>query len=92
MTDHPSTYSADDTFRDGVQWDDRASLHIAHDGQGIFDSMKGLRRGSLAELVAQVASMPAEERGKYVIQKAGDHKLGSAEIMALASRDDFPLK
>jgi hypothetical protein len=34
--------------------------------------------------------MPEDERGNYVIQKAGDRRFEIGEIMALAARDDFP--
>ena len=89
---HPSTFKAVRTHTGGIEWDDHASVHLKQDGQGLFDMFKGLHRGTLAEMVALVARMPADERSKYVIQKAGDHKLGTSEIMALAQRDDFPLK
>ena len=87
---HPSTIKAVRTHSDGIEWDDHASLHLKDDGQGLFDGLKGLERGTLAELVALVSRMPEEERGKYVIQKAGDHQLSTGEIMALAAREDFP--
>ena len=90
MTDHPSTFRAAETGSSGTDWDDRAAIHRRGDGQGLLDGMKALNRGTLAEMVAMVASMPEGERGDYVIQKAGDHKLGTAEIMALAAREDFP--
>ena len=90
MTDHPSTYKAVRTHQEGVQWDDRASLHEVDDGQGVLDGAKGLRSGTLAEMVAQVMAYPPERRGDFVIQKAGDHRLKRAEIEALAARDDFP--
>ena len=90
MTDHPTTFKAEDTHREGVDWDDRAEIHLADDGQGILDGAKGLRGGTLAELVSQIMAYPPEDRGKYVIQKAGDHQLGRPEIEALAARDDFP--
>lgn len=90
MTDHPSTFKAAETHQEGIQWDDRASIHTAHDGQGILDGAKGLRRGTLAEMVAEVMAYPPERRGDFVIQKAGDHKLERAEIEALAARSDFP--
>ncbi|WP_338446285.1 hypothetical protein V5F89_00325 [Pelagerythrobacter marensis] len=90
MTDHPSTYKAAKTHEKGVQWDDRASIHEADDGQGLLDGAKGLRSGTLAEMVAQVMAYPPEQRGGFVIQKAGDHRLERAEIEALAARDDFP--
>ncbi|MXP43459.1 hypothetical protein [Allopontixanthobacter sediminis] len=90
MTDHPSTYHADPENVGRIDWDDRASLHRKDDGHGVLDSAKGLRRGTLAELVRHVQLLPEEERQKYVIQKAGDHRLGTAEIEALAAREDFP--
>jgi len=90
MTDHPSTYKAVRTHQEGGQWDDRASIHEADDGQGVLDGAKGLRSGTLAEMVAQVMAYPPERRGDFVIQKAGDHRLKRAEIEALAARDDFP--
>ena len=90
MTDHPSTFKGEDTHREGVQWDDRAEIHSAEDGQGILDGGKGLRGGTLAQMVSQVMADPPAERGRFVIQKAGDHRLDLAEIEALAARDDFP--
>ena len=90
MTDHPSTYRAADTHSGGIDWDDRAAIHRREDGQGLLDGMKALNRGPLAEMVQMIADMPESERGDYVIQKAGDHKLDTAEIMALAEREDFP--
>lgn len=90
MTDHPSTYNAAVTHDEGVQWDDRASIHLADDGQGVLDIAKGLRSGTLAEMIAQVMAYPAAERRKYVIQKMGDHRLEQTEIEALAARPDFP--
>jgi hypothetical protein len=90
MTDHPSTFKGEDTHREGVQWDDRAEIHSAEDGQGILDGGKGLRGGTLAQMIAQVMAYPPAERGRFVNQKAGDHRLDLAEIEALAARDDFP--
>ena len=88
MTDHPSTYSADETHREGIQWDDRASIHKKDDGQGLFDAMKGLHRGSFAEMVRMLAAMP--DRDEFVIQKAGDRAFSAAEAVELSKRDDFP--
>ena len=90
MTDHPSSFKAEDTYREGIQWDDRASLHLADDGEGLLDGAKGLRSGTLAELVNQVMAYPPEERARFVIEKAGDRRLTHAEIEALAKRPDFP--
>ena len=89
MTDHPSTFQGEG-IPGGIDWDDHATIHKKDDGQGLLDAMKGLYSGTLAEMVAMVAAMPEAERGNFVIQKAGDHKLEQGEIMALAHRDDFP--
>lgn len=89
---HPSTFRGPSTHSEGIAWDDHASVHKKGDGGGVFDSMKGLHRGTLAEMVALVSHMPEDERGDFVIQKAGDHRLEIGEIMALAQRADFPLR
>jgi hypothetical protein len=89
MTDHPTTFRAEPTSQ-GIDWDDRASIHRKDDGDGLLDAFKGLHRGSLAEMVRLIRNMPEENRGDFVIQKAGDRKLEPDEIMALAEREDFP--
>jgi len=92
MADHPSTFNATETHHAGVEWDDRAALHRADDGQGLLDGGKGLRDGTLAEMVHHVMMLPKGDQEKYVIQKKGDHRLKIAEIRALASREDYPHK
>ena len=73
-----------------VEWDDHSELHRKDDGGGVFSGFKTIRSGSLAELVAFVASLPDDEQGDYELVKSGDHRLSLSEIMALASRSDFP--
>ncbi len=73
-----------------IDWDAYCSLHKADDGGGLLDAAKIIRRGSLAELVRFVMLLPEKERSEYVIEKAGDHRLGFGEIAALARRDDLP--
>lgn len=90
MTDHPSTFHADPENVGKIDWDDRASLHRMDDEHGVLDGAKGLRRGTLAELVQHIMLLDEEDRSKYAIQKAGDHRLQLAEIEALAAREDFP--
>lgn len=90
MTDHPSTFNAEDTYRPGIQWDDRASLHRTDDGGGLLDKSKGLRDGTFADLVRHMMLLPEEERGKYYIDKAGDRKFSASEVTALADHPDFP--
>lgn len=92
MSDHPSTLRGDPATSGGIEWTDGASVHWRGDGEsgGVFDAFKALHRGTLAEMVALVSTMPADKRGDYVIQKAGDRRLEIGEIMALAARSDFP--
>ena len=90
MTDHPSTFRAADTDPDGIDWDDGATIHRRDDGHGVLDAMKAINRGTLAEMVQMIADMPEDQRNEYVIQKVGDRRYETAEIMALASRSDFP--
>ncbi len=92
MTDHPSTYNAEDTYREGIQWDDRASLHRVDDGGGLLDKSKGLRDGTFADLVKHRMLLPEDERSKYYIDKAGDRKFQAKEVTALAQLDDYPHK
>ena len=90
MTDHPSTFRAEDTHRPGIQWDDRASIHATDDGGGVLDGAKGLRSGTFAEMIGQVMAYPEGERGRFYIEKAGDREYHAPEIEALAAREDFP--
>jgi len=73
-----------------VDWGAYSTLHSADDGGGLLDAAKIIRRGTLAEMVSFVMMLPEKKRREYVIEKAGDHRLGYAEISALASRDDCP--
>ena len=90
MTDHPSTYKGR-TLKSGEhQWDDRASLHSADDGSGVFDSMKALRRGTFAEMIRHIALLPEEDRSQYVIEKSGDRTYSADEAIELSQHEDFP--
>lgn len=90
MPDHPTTFRAEPGDSSEVAWQDMASIRRREDGGGVLHAMKTIHRGTLAEMVAMIRNMPAEERGEFVIQKAGDRVLGPGEIMALAERKDFP--
>lgn len=90
MTDHPSTFRGENTYRDGIQWDDRATLHLTGQGDGVLSGATSLRSGSFAELIRFVENLPAGDRVKYYIEKAGDREYHAAEIADLAARKDFP--
>ncbi|RDC60107.1 hypothetical protein HME9302_01306 [Alteripontixanthobacter maritimus] len=92
MSDHPSTFGGGTTGKtgDNIAWNDRAALHRADDGDGIFDGAKALSRGTFADMIRHVMTLPEADRDTYVIEKAGDREYRAAEIAALAARPDFP--
>ncbi len=90
MSDHPSTFHADPEHNGQVEWDDRASLHRADDGDGMLYGISALARGTFAEMIRRLALMPEEKRAQYLIEKAGDRKYTAAEAMELSRRADFP--
>ena len=90
MTDHPSTYKGPESHSNGIQWEDRASLHRKDDNDGVLDAAKGLRSGSFSELVQHMMLLPEEERSDYYIERLGDREYHADEITEVASRPDFP--
>lgn len=90
MVDHPSTFRAEDTHSEDIEWEDRAALHLADHADGLLQGLQAVRRGSFAELIAQMMAMSEDERRKYVIEKAGDREFGPDEVAELAARPDFP--
>ncbi len=87
---NPSTFKAEPNASSGPGWDDRASLHRSNDGGGLLSDLKAVRHGNLSDLIRFVLSLPEDEQSQYVIEKAGDHRLGIGEILALSRRPDFP--
>ena len=90
MTDHPSTFSGEPTKSGELAWDDRASVHAADDGGGVFDGAKALRRGTFAEMIRHIVMLPEDKRDGYVIEKAGDRQYSAAEAIALSEHESFP--
>ena len=90
MSDHPSTYKGDPENTGAFAWDDRAELHRADDGDGLFDGAKTLKSGTFAEIVRHVMLLPEAEREKYVVKKAGDRIYSAEEVKGLAQRPDYP--
>lgn len=87
---NPSTFKAEPNPGAGPNWDDHASLHRSNDGGGVLTELKAVRQGRLADLVRFVTHLPEADQSHYVIEKAGDHRLGIGEILALSRRPDFP--
>ena len=90
MSDHPSTYEGTPEKSGAMAWNDRAALHRKDDGDGIFDGANALNRGTFAEMIRHIVRLPEDERGKYVIEKAGDREYSADEAAMLSKRDDFP--
>ena len=90
MSDHPSTFKGNPANTGAIAWDDRAELHRADDGDGLFDGAKTLKSGSFAEIIRHLMLLPENERSKYVIEKAGDREYTASEAADLYARQDFP--
>lgn len=94
MSENPTTTQAEPTSGTTAStgWNDSAELHKCEDGGGLFNRLKTIRRGTLAELIAFVMDMPDDQQDDYAIQKDGDHRLSIGEIRRLSRRDDFPVR
>lgn len=94
MAMNPSPFGTADNLGNTIEWDDGATVHKTEAGKegGIISGFSVLHRGSFAEMVRLVSLLPADRRSGYYIEKAGDRRFSLEEILALASRDDFPLK
>jgi hypothetical protein len=90
MADHPSTYDGTPEKSGTFAWEDRAALHAKDDGDGVLDGANALRRGTFADMIRHLMSLPESERRDYVIEKAGDREYTAAEAADLYARDDFP--
>ena len=44
----------------------------------------------LADLIRYIALLPAAEQGQYVVERSGDHRLTTEEVLELYARADFP--
>lgn len=76
-----------------VDWNAPAKLIERTDGGSeLYFDFRTLAAGTLAELVAQVAMMPASDASRLLIDCAGSGMLTVADIRALAERDDYPRK
>ncbi len=90
MSDIPTTIDGEPGRSASAGWNDAAELHKCEDGGGLFHRFKTIRRGTLAELISFVLSMPDDQQSDYAIQKEGDHQLRIGEIRHLSRRADFP--
>jgi len=73
-----------------VNWDDFSELHAKDDGGGLLYSFKAIRQGKFAELIRFVASLPEEERNRYIIEKSHGRTYSATEAVMLSRRPDFP--
>ena len=92
MSENPTTIQGESALPNSTHWNDAAELHKCEDGGGLFHRLKTIRRGTLAELISFVMSMPDDQQDDYAIQKEGDHQLRIGEIRTLSRRADFPAR
>ena len=90
MTDHPSTFNGETIATGAIAWDDRASLVSAGADTPHGEGGATLLRGSFAEMIRHITHLPAADRSRYVVRKAGDRTYTADEAMALASEPGFP--
>ena len=88
MSDHPASFNH--AHDNALDWDSHATIHLTADDGGLFGGFTAIHRGTLAQMVAMILGLPEDEWGNYAVQKAGDHRLSMGEVIALASRSDFP--
>ncbi len=90
MTDHPATCQGDSETSGETAWDDRAAIVPARQDAQLSGGGIPLLSGTFAEMIRHLAQLPEDDRGGYVIAKAGDRSYTAGEAMALALRPDFP--
>lgn len=90
MSDSPTTFQGEPGGVPGIGWNDAAELHKCEDGGGLFHRFLTIRRGTVAELIRFVMSLPEDDQPNYAIDKSGDHRLNIGEIRTLHRRADFP--
>jgi hypothetical protein len=74
-----------------IDWSAQAALIERDDGGSeMYFEFRTLAKGTLAELVAHVASLAPEERARLVLDRGPEGTLAVQEILALAARPDFP--
>lgn len=93
MAHNPTTF-AGEPGGDRIDWDDAATLHHRDASlsatAGLLHDFTASRRSTFADLVRYVANLAPEERGQYMIERAGDREYAPHEIVALYQRPDFP--
>lgn len=90
MSHSPTTFNGEPAAPAGPNWDRAATLHRATERGGLFAEFKSVRRGTFAELIRFVTSLPADRRASYVIEKDGARRYDAVEIEGLSRRPDFP--
>ena len=90
MADHPSTFGGETINTGATAWKDAAALHPAESRSGLLGGAKALLSGTFADMIRHLASLPADERQDFAIEKAGDRRYSADEAIALASHPDFP--
>jgi len=88
MSSNPTTFQGEPADL-AFDWNDAADLQRGDD-TGVLRQFSTVRRGTVAELIRFVMSLPEADRPGYAIQKSGDMRFEIGAIEALARRADFP--
>lgn len=76
-----------------MDWSKPAKLiERQDDGSEMFFEFRELASDTLQALVTRVATMPASERARMVIDAGTAGTFNVGEIVALAARSDFPVE
>ncbi len=74
-----------------VDWNATATMLERDDSGSDLDMhFKTVAKAPLGELVAKVVAMTPADRARILIDRGPAGTIAIAEIMALATRDDFP--
>ena len=89
MSSNPTTFQGESGGPGGIDWGDSSEM-LKREDSGVGFRFKSIRRGTFAELIRFVMSLPESDQALYAIQKSGDRRFEIADIRNLARRSDFP--
>ena len=89
MSSNPTTFQGESGGPGGIDWTDSSEM-LRKEDAGVGFRFKTIRRGTFAEMISFVMSLPESEQEHYAIQKSGDRRFEIGDIRNLARRPDFP--
>lgn len=74
-----------------MDWNANVTVHERDDaGSDMYFEFKTVNKGPLGAMVRHIAGLPAADRARLVIDLGPDGTINMTQIMALATRADFP--